>query len=810
MLLLCCGLTLNSPAGTWVVYDLIDEDGHAVQDWMRERILEINNVKDSVPIYFRITHLGQKLLSPHHHDYKVIGAQLLAVRGSEYLYGMQVPASGAKIVIREQLKRVWNKGDKLPKRRLRKIGEKKNGKPKYEWANVGTKEARSGHNAWPLISVGAPELLCINLAGKVVPPAEKETVGALINANDDDDDQNGKPDKDDDRLARKDDDILAIRVMHPKAFPIDLEWDDNVIHVYKTSNKQFRGGYSSRLGANSGHQHYQGYDNEMIYAEGINPGSTLLTMTGPAGLQDRLRITVLNVCKVNIAMDGNRDDDITFDSADDDRYLFWVNDDIDVIKDGEEDDAATGTPNCNDNVITCKRDLEDFTRLHIQVDEITANQKGITYWLKFENVTVSSPAVNAFAAIDESLSYLRDNSAAGRQLQKQNLTPGSVGNAVVQLDNKYIKTGNAISPFILEGRHAGKGDLTFIVKKNGTEICRKGIRLDLRSITAFYQKYIATVSSEDNVNTTSAQVGNYTYSPPNNEYLLYVHGWNMAEWEKDRWTETVFKRLWWQKYKGHVGVFQWPTYTGKLTYNASELRAWRSGQALNHRIMALNSAYPGQIRVIAHSMGNVVMGEALRLSSSPVVHTYIAAQAAIPAHCYDNSIANYWNGFTTPNVYGHYFSGQASDAPYLAANSTRARTMAQYFNSEDYALRKWWEINNEIKPDTGNWYYYNEADGNIDTYNPQAEDKFYYAPLARPDRTMVFPADRFEIFARCAESRSRALGMEPSVAGFGVARNLQDWGYNGKRYAHSREFKSNIINEWPFWAAVIDDAELNR
>ena len=535
----------------------------------------------------------------------------------------------------------------------------------------------------------------------------------------------------------------------------------------------------------------------------LTPG-TVSSATAQCGNVKSVTFCVLNC---DIAMDGNRDDSITFGNTNDNHYLFWVNDDVDVISSGEEDDAESGTANCNDSAITCKRDLEDFTRLHIKVDDTTANLSGITYFLKFENISSGSPSVNIFEAVGESSAYLSDTNVANQQIQKTKLL--TVTTIEQQLSTNYIKTGNQVSPFILEGKSAGKGDLTVIVKKDGNEICKKAVNLDLRPIAEFYEKYVVTISTGDNVNTNDGGNANSTtYTPENDEYVLQVHGWNMADWEKDRWTETVFKRLWWQKYKGHVGGFQWPTYTGSLTYDASEIRAWRSAQALHNRITNLNASYSGKVRVIAHSMGNVVMGETLRLFSSSVVHTYIAAQAAIPAHCYDNTISNYWTGFDTPNIYARYSSGLSPDTPYLATNSSHAGAMVTYFNTNDYALG-WWETGNEMKPDFNYWY--TEGDANVDSYAPGSGDRFYYdSVLPFDERTMTIPDDRFEIFARIVESRSRALGREPSVAGFGTARNLKDLGYNEQHYSHSREFRSNVADEWSFWDTFFQDAWLTR
>ena len=50
----------------------------------------------------------------------------------------------------------------------------------------------------------------------------------------------------------------------------------------------------------------------------------------------------------------------------------------------------------------------------------------------------------------------------------------------------------------------------------------------------------------------------------------------------------------------------------------------------------LNGEYPDNVDLLAHSMGNVVAGEALRLSgTNQVVNTYIAMQAAVASYAYD-------------------------------------------------------------------------------------------------------------------------------------------------------------------------------
>jgi len=90
-----------------------------------------------------------------------------------------------------------------------------------------------------------------------------------------------------------------------------------------------------------------------------------------------------------------------------------------------------------------------------------------------------------------------------------------------------------------------------------------------------------------------------------NNYILFVYGWNLPTWEKDAFAETAFKRLYWQGYKGHFGEFRWPTgygFSGIISaitdahnYDNSESNAWASATGLLGKLTDLNSAYPGHV-----------------------------------------------------------------------------------------------------------------------------------------------------------------------------------------------------------------------
>jgi len=83
---------------------------------------------------------------------------------------------------------------------------------------------------------------------------------------------------------------------------------------------------------------------------------------------------------------------------------------------------------------------------------------------------------------------------------------------------------------------------------------------------------------------------------------------------------------------------------------------------------------------------------ALRNAAGVVVQAYIASQAAVARDHYQVGLPqnpnHYWQPFpTTPNVLAHF---PTTGLPYLSAafNSVALDQLFDYFNANDYALRR--------------------------------------------------------------------------------------------------------------------------
>jgi hypothetical protein len=238
-------------------------------------------------------------------------------------------------------------------------------------------------------------------------------------------------------------------------------------------------------------------------------------------------------------------------------------------------------------------------------------------------------------------------------------------------------------------------------------------------------------------------------------------------------------------------------------FDNSELTAWRSAPALRELLAQLNSEYPSNVRIFAHSLGNVVVGETLRQATNgPVALVYAALQAALPSHSYDASSTNRTISFPwdsgTPNIFAHYWT---STNPCYFNGVSGASTCINFFNPVDYALSGGWEMNQDMKPDDTQGYVYNNG--------------IFYHNYPITGTAMSFPTNTYELFAYAVEARCRALGAQVNVGGAFVRASEVD--LNGPGYSfgsphkgHSAEFRSSNMNRAAFWNRLLIRMQLKE
>jgi hypothetical protein len=557
---------------------------------------------------------------------------------------------------------------------------------------------------------------------------------------------------------------------------------------------------------------------------------------------------------VSLQLDANHDGSMTlpFSSSDvttpANPMAVWANNNYDRGhavdgSDFEQDDLgpvdiAKGNlvPDCQYTTnglpaIPCTRDLEDYFRLWTPGLSAAISAMPTNYTVQL--ALYGDGAIRVFRASEASggTNYLFDKTTASNQVA--NSTSLYVG--LLSFDSPLVLNNRTNEYFIFCGVTNGSVTVELqILDGNGYIVTDAQAYLQINDIKQMYERW--TVGEKPLVTPKSVAdkvvdgvITAFQYTSPqdtNTPYILFVHGWNQETWEKDRYAETAFKRLYWQGYHGRFGSFRWPTdydfggigdswnnpITDPRNFDNSEFTAWQSATGLLNKLNALNSEYPDKVYILAHSMGNIVTGEALRLAgTNRVVNTYAALQGAIASHTYDSSTTtrtldssgiNFDSG--TPNRYANYYTNGA--VSYLK-NSAGAGVYVNFYNTNDYALGPLlWQFNQDLKPDDGisfPGYHYSSSSG-------------FYRINGSITTYLNFPTNTYEIFAYCDEARCYAIGAQANVGGAfkpltqfnQIELNVAPYNYGAAHKYHSGEFRSDNMSRGSFWRQVITTFDL--
>jgi hypothetical protein len=357
----------------------------------------------------------------------------------------------------------------------------------------------------------------------------------------------------------------------------------------------------------------------------------------------------------------------------------------------------------------------------------------------------------------------------------------------------------------------------------------------------------------------------------NRTRAVFVHGWRMRDAEKIHFSETSFKRLYWSGYQGKFSAVTWPTgwfrksahvypvlgdlyaffrpvFKNRQNYDNSESVARRVGPDLAEWL-SLKRSETDELYVIAHSMGNVVVSEALNHSTTSIMDGYGPTNAATAAGSY-NSLATSrnmeeeWRTYNTdstldssfdmpPDLYrlsglfgnGELSHGRTSDIVtnrlvnggdyhyYQGISSRAGNRIVNLYSAADIALDGW-EYNQAFKPDkiiTGEnrWVYLNanicpEIDTinlQTDFYRTQCYDAFNNTWVPENIVTSRFftwnsegagrelfwndPVDKTDILAHIIPARTKALGQGATG---GEVRNSYSLGFTASNQDHSAVF----------------------
>jgi hypothetical protein len=296
-------------------------------------------------------------------------------------------------------------------------------------------------------------------------------------------------------------------------------------------------------------------------------------------------------------------------------------------------------------------------------------------------------------------------------------------------------------------------------------------------------------------------------------------------------------------------------------YARSEMKAYLSAEALRNVLVSLDQTYGyDHVNLLAHSMGNVVVSEALRLqavipNAPKLAHVYAASQSAVAAEEFDSgALTQNWlwdkirlvpNAGGQPNIYQQ--SPIDDGHPYFSSINHVTDYLVNFYNPVDYATQSsifTWTLAQAAKPHnstgipltdlagllnvggtptiTTKMTY--ELNGSILTITREWIYKSWALYILHPGKQVTgrvfnlsIDIERYEALAFAMAARSVALGATPIVGTFDKAPPRANgeteapnlWsqvaiaGTSAAMWDHSYQFNGGIQTRHTYWSTLL-------
>jgi hypothetical protein len=501
-------------------------------------------------------------------------------------------------------------------------------------------------------------------------------------------------------------------------------------------------------------------------------------------------------------------------------FVFWITHDQDDVETGGESWPIV-RPDGSTDIKDSSRDLEDFTRLRIEIDDLEHYPNDALLELAWQNGRGGK--INLFRATDPACtrSYLLDKAVGEAQLAEDVLT--SEGHVVERSFRVRLAAlgqadlNGAGFCFLFDVSSAGEDALVASLLIDGEPVLTSTpVPMDLRHVKTLYQRTTMTWPEE------IRPPWEYTTEQPfvpdlqwrvdpqghdfepgwyeTDDVVVWIYGWlksgeGLYEMATTQAGETVFKRLWHRGYRGRLIFFHWPTVKPKYAYGLleSEYRAYKSAPALLDFVATLPKGK--RLHVTAHSLGCVLLTEALKLGLE--AEDALLQVGAIPAAAYDTRPL-----LTLPDmadVVTPELPQEGGFLGYIESTKTPAYTM---YNYADVTFFGWNIAQKQMKPTSKRGGYRYAWDSKAP---PGERARLYYRSGLFGSKYRIV-TDPHEIMAFIAKSKTHALGAETRVQGhirrvFDLARTPFDF-HTGHvvgwtRSAHeTTQFYNLLLDIW--------------
>jgi hypothetical protein len=372
---------------------------------------------------------------------------------------------------------------------------------------------------------------------------------------------------------------------------------------------------------------------------------------------------------LGITPDANRDGKI--DLSDRDKitpvkpWRFWANDDNDSGDTGGDDIPQTpgsSATNGYDHRVNGVRDLIDFFPLDLNLQaalkifpqekyryKLTHEAQQTAPCFKIVQARTQNPATAGHylkdldtAAATDKLECLPIHST-GRNLDSRFLDAQAQGNGLLLVEAIRPTTKPIKLAIIRKSDQKPMGEVSFPVSISSVESMFRHV--DLTQVPLDYDGSSPGAAPSPLGTKTSDPSAFYPDTLTNGKYFVFLHGFNVPVQRARGWNAEVFKRLHQMGSKARFVGVTWTGATGipaagtppnignadsSTDYHKGVFYAMQTGDAL---ASALNFTQGADVTIAAHSLGNMVVGEAIQ-NGGFTPNRYYIINGAVPTEAY--------------------------------------------------------------------------------------------------------------------------------------------------------------------------------
>jgi hypothetical protein len=335
-------------------------------------------------------------------------------------------------------------------------------------------------------------------------------------------------------------------------------------------------------------------------------------------------------------------------------FRWWFNNDNDIGEASGEDASLASSPDWTSVAVDTSRDLVDFFPVYIDLKDFLSSiddLSSITVKVKHEQGGLNCVYTDLLP--EDSGTYLRRTDLSTGFGSNFNKAPGAAntiainssghtlseafltkirdeGKGILLFEGAKTNSGTLTDPLVLEVSNSNGVLFEYEMPLSLSQVNEMYHHVDLTGIATEYDgSALSPIGSAESTNTNAS---NWPHEMTNGKSFAFVHGFRVDGSDARGWNAETFKRMHQMGSNARFIGVSWNGVAGfgRGDYHKAVFQAFQTGE-----VLASNLNPTGELTVLAHSLGNIVVSHAIQdWGFRP--NRYIMVNPAVAIEAYDD------------------------------------------------------------------------------------------------------------------------------------------------------------------------------